>query len=504
MTQRWLEQYRTELHSLLEAGDVRAIRKKNMELNNRLEYVKDEGEKEMFLTALYETEDVLRECREVEKLRNGLTEYREEDEKEKESEAAAEQAPGVKSEEVLKAEQQRREVCLRYYEEERYDKVYLCVKEMIESGGEFDPENNWTDTCLLVVYTSRGIHYGELQSNLENLAEMRNMVLRVDGERRTERTKQDVKVLYTLECMYMKALFHAGRYIGACYSIPKKGRDLYVCAILQIALEAGGRVQKEVWEELLKICGDEKEDKEIRDDLMRLIINRLSATEYYEEALYFLDHAITIFGLLRRKDASFIGKNYVEIWGSIERKLKKERGRELFRCLEAVVKRGGINMAYQLGNCYYNGTGCDRDFNKAKLYYEMATKGKWKFDSEQGIRCCMKQFELKHALEVLKTDNFAQAVDTIQSMAYAMGLGVIPDAQYEYARILEQGRYRKKDEYEAFVLYGCAAGADHKEAQKRFSEMKRNHPEYWEWFESDEDSYYKVGADYGWNIVKNL
>ena len=72
----WLEQYRMELHSLRDAGDVRAIRKKNMELNNRLEYVKDEKEKNIFLTALYETEDVLREYRTEEKMRNGLTEYK--------------------------------------------------------------------------------------------------------------------------------------------------------------------------------------------------------------------------------------------------------------------------------------------------------------------------------------------------------------------------------------------------------------------------------------------
>ena len=249
----WLEQYRNELHSLRVAGDVRAIRKKNMELNNRLEYVKDETEKEIFLTALYETEDVLRECRTEEKLRNGLSEYREEGGKavseERVTEASEKERLPIRERfelECRRAEEnnpeaflwladfygsqgdgnkkQRNELlkmamdagsqeamlrlakvycegdgweknpgkahayydklertgnkeaakgnCLLYFEEERYDRVYPYVKEMIEKGDNFDPEKDWTDASLLVVYTWRGIHYGDLQSDLENLTGM--------------------------------------------------------------------------------------------------------------------------------------------------------------------------------------------------------------------------------------------------------------------------------------------------------------------------------------------
>lgn len=67
----------------------------------------------------------------------------------------------------------------------------------------------------------------------------------------------------------MKALFRAGRYVGACHSMPETNRDLYVCAILQTALEAGETVQNEVWEELWRICKDEKEDASSRDALLR-------------------------------------------------------------------------------------------------------------------------------------------------------------------------------------------------------------------------------------------
>ena len=65
---------------------------------------------------------------------------------------------------------------------------------------------------------------------------------------------------------------------------------------------------------------------------------------------------------------------------------------------------------------------------------------------------------MKRALEVLKTDNFAQAVETIERLANNVR---IAEARYEYGRILEQGRYRKQDEYEAFHQYGYAAGQGH-------------------------------------------
>ena len=232
------------------------------------------------------------------------------------------------------SEEAAKENCLLYYEEERFDRVYPYVKAMIEKGRNFDPENNWADACLLVVYTLKGIHYGDLQSDLENLSEMRRMIFRVEGERGTKRTDKDLSVLYTMECLYMKALFRAGRYVGACHSMPETNRDLYVCAILKTALEAGGTVQNEVWEELWRICKDEKEDASSRDALLRSIMNRLFYTENYEEALYFADKALLLFDDTHRR------KYYWERYCQIEMGMKGD-ARERFRCFDSVVKRGG-------------------------------------------------------------------------------------------------------------------------------------------------------------------
>ncbi len=576
----WLEQYRSELHSLRDAGDVKAIRKKNMELNNRLEYVKDDAEREIFLAALYETEDILRECRTEEKMRNGLTEYKEKAKEEPVERSKPASAPEVEPRRIRMTLQQEfelecdraeegrpesilwlarfyerqgednkmqrnsllkmaaekgnkeamrylarvyrdgdgceknpkkahwyydklesegdkeaaREHCLLYYEEERYDRVYPYVKAMIEEGENFDPENNWTDACLLVIYTVKGIHYGDLQSNLENLTEMRSMIYRVERERKRKRTDRDTKVLYTMECLYMKALFRAGRYVGACHSIPGTNRALYVYAILQTALEAGGTVQKEVWEELCRICKDEKEDESSRDALMCLIIDRLFETKYYEEMLYFADRALGFFKeTSRRKDywQKYLGKAMG----------MKVDAREKFRCYESVVKGGGINTAYMLAKCYYNGEGCEQNFEKAKVYYELGSQGYFGGDCRNGIWYCERQFELKQALEVLKTDNFAQAVDTIERLAKH---GYITEAHYEYGRILEQGRYRKQNEYGAFTHYAYAAAEGHEEAKKRFAELKRRHKDFWEWFEDEEYSYDKVGGGESWRMLKNL
>ncbi len=587
----WLEQYREELHSLRDAGNVKAIRKKNMELNNRLEYVKDDAEREIFLTALYETEDVLRECRTEEKLRNGLTEYRVEETEEQAGEPS-ETSSGGESEnetdlqratrqekerlplrerfelECKRAEEgdadaffclaefyegqgdgnkeQRNELlkkaadagskegmlrlarvyrdgdgwekntkkaheyygklegagdkeaakekCLLFFEEERYDRVYPYVKDMIERGENFEPDNNWEDACLLVVYTVKGIHYGELQSNLENLTEMRRMIYRVGAERKVNRTDRDRNVLYTMECLYMKEVFRTGRYLGACHSSLGGDRYLYMYAILQTALEVGGTVQKEVWKELWNICKDEKENAYMRDELLKMIIRRLFVTEYYEHALYFADPAIWLF-----KESQRI-KYYKEEYFKIVKRVKEDE-KESFRCFEAVVKQGGIHTAYELATCYYFGRGCERNYEKAKLYYERGSKGYHSMECEKGIRRCEAQLELKHALEVLKTDNFAQATDAIEKLAKE---GRIANAHYEYGRILEQGRYRKQDEYEAFAYYGYAAAAGHEQAKQRFIELKRSHKSFWNSFEKNYYSNYdKVGED-GWRRLENL
>ena len=117
-----------------------------------------------------------------------------------------------------------------------------------------------------------------------------------------------------------------------------------------------------------------------------------------------------------------------------------------------------------------------------------------------GIRYCEEQFELKRAVEVLGTDNFSQAVDTIEKLAKR---GNIAEAHYEYGRILEQGRYRKQNEFEAFTQYAYAAAEGHEQAKKRFSELKRNHRDFWEWFEDDDYNYDKVGGD-AWKMLKKL
>jgi len=192
----------------------------------------------------------------------------------------------------------------------------------------------------------------------------------------------------------------------------------------------------------------------------RLVIYQWASRRLWEQP-YVDDKvkACRCYSILAEKSKN---KDYKIIYRNRLSELRNNMEEESFLILKRLDSFDVPEVPYYLGIKYLEGYGCERNYQEAKRYFVKGTGQ----GSEELKELCFgmisyatrkgDSYELfKIAMRKLETDKFEEGMEQLKRLA---DVDKLEDAQYELAKLYENGYRIKKDEEQAFKYYEKAAG----------------------------------------------
>ena len=155
--------------------------------------------------------------------------------------------------------------------------------------------------------------------------------------------------------------------------------------------------------------------------------------------------------------------------------LRDNTGEDSFLVLKRLESYDVPEVPYYLGIKYLEGYGCEKDYQEAKRCF---VKGKEQGPDDLKEQCAGMvsyatrkgdSYELfKIAMKKLETERFEEGISQLKRLADADRL---EDAQWELAKLYENGYRMKKDEELAFKYYEKAAESGHEKAIRKMIQV---------------------------------
>lgn len=156
-------------------------------------------------------------------------------------------------------------------------------------------------------------------------------------------------------------------------------------------------------------------------------------------------------------------------------RLRDSTEEDSFLILKRLESYDVPEVPYYLGIKYLEGYGCEKDYQEAKRCF---VKGKGQGPEDLMEKCAGMvsyatrkgdSYELfKIAMKKLETERFEEGFNQLKRLA---DVDRLEDAQYELAKIYENGYKVKKDEAQAFKYYEKAAEAGYKSAIQKMIQI---------------------------------
>ena len=166
--------------------------------------------------------------------------------------------------------------------------------------------------------------------------------------------------------------------------------------------------------------------------------------------------------------AKFLGKSeYTVKKDQMIRERMMGSSIDSFDYTKRVAEHGCMEIYRYLAEKYRDGRGCVRDYSKAAECYTLAEMNR---DAEQMKAFVRMEQSYLRAVELLETDNFEQALETIRLVS-DQGL---PAAKYKMGMLHEKGYRIRQSDKKAVAFYKEAAGQYDRQAIRRLVDIYRN------------------------------